>query len=114
MGKDIRTGWLLLLLSTSRSYGYELRRELTLRGLSLDPALLYRSLRDMEHGALITSRWVRSGEGPRRRVYQITPAGEAELVRVVTSVRDARDAHDAFLAAYHAHGHETPGSRDRA
>ncbi|HEV2058775.1 MAG TPA: PadR family transcriptional regulator [Solirubrobacteraceae bacterium] len=114
MGKDLRTGWLLFLLSTSCSYGYELRRELELRGLSLDAAVLYRSLRDMESSALITSHWMRSGEGPRRRIYKITAAGEAELARVAASVADARDAHDTFLSAYHGHGHGTSGSRHRA
>ena len=100
-GKDLRTGWLLFLLhSSSCSYGYELRRELDLRGVSLDPAVLYRSLRDMESGGLITSRWIHSGAGPRRRVYEITGSGKAELVRIAASVKAARDAHDAFLAAY--------------
>jgi DNA-binding PadR family transcriptional regulator len=103
-GKDLRTGWLLFLLdSSSFSYGYELRRELDLRGLSLDPAVLYRSLRDMESQALIASRWMRSGAGPRRRVYEITAAGKAELVRIAANVEAARDAHDGFLAAYRAH-----------
>ena len=104
-GKDLRTGWLLFLLaSSSCSYGYELRRELGLRGVSLDPAVLYRSLRDMESRALIASRWIRSGEGPRRRVYEITAAGRAELVRIAASVEEARNAHDAFLVAYHELG----------
>ena len=49
-GKDLRTRWLLLMLrsATSSGYGYDLRRELELRGLSLDPAVLHRSLRDRE------------------------------------------------------------------
>ena len=100
MRKDIRTAWLLFLLSSSCSYGYQLRRELKRRGLSLDPALMYRSLREMERSALITSRWIGSGEGPRRRVYEITPAGKAELARAAARVREARDEYDAFLAAY--------------
>ena len=113
-GKDLRIGWLLFLLdSSSCSYGYELRRELDLRGLSLDPAVLYRSLRDMESRALIASRWIRSGEGPRRRVYEITAAGRAELVRIAASVEEARDAHNGFLAAYHAAGGEKRDGGDR-
>ena len=100
MRKDILTGWLLFLLSMRSSYGYELRRDLGLRGLSLDPALMYRTLRDMESNALITSRWVGSGEGPRRRVYEITETGKAELPLVVESVRGVRDEYDALLAAY--------------
>lgn len=100
MRKDILTGWLLFLLSMRSSYGYELRRDLGLRGLSLDPALMYRTLRDMESNGLITSRWVGSGEGPRRRVYEITAAGKAELPLAVANVRAVRDEYDALLTAY--------------
>lgn len=101
-GKDLRTGWLLLLLSsaTSSGYGYDLRRELELRGLSLDAAVLYRNLREMERRALIVSRWMHSEEGPPRRVYRITAAGHGELARIAGSIGEARDAHTTFLAAY--------------
>ena len=99
--KDLRIGWLLLLLrSSTRGYGYELRRELGLRGLSLDAAVLYRSLRDMESGGLIASSWMHSEEGPRRRVYTITAKGRSELRRIAARVRASRDAQDAFLQAY--------------
>jgi PadR family transcriptional regulator PadR len=114
-GKDLRTGWLLLMLSsaTSSGYGYDLRRELELRGLSLDAAVLYRNLREMEKRALIVSHWVHSEEGPRRRVYSITAAGNAELARIAATIGEARDAHTAFLSAYAqarrpvAHGEES-------
>ncbi len=99
--KDLRIGWLLLLLrSSTRGYGYELRRELGLRGLSLDAAVLYRSLRDMESGGLIASSWMHSEEGPRRRVYTITAAGREELGRLAALIRDSREAQDAFLEVY--------------
>ena len=48
MQKDFRTAWLLLLLRDGSSYGYELRRELTAREMHVDPAVMYRTLRDME------------------------------------------------------------------
>lgn len=112
MRKDILTGWLLFLLSMRSSYGYELRREFGLRGLSLDPALMYRTLRDMESNGLITSRWVGSGEGPRRRVYEITAAGQAELPRAVSNVREVRDEYDALLAAYHERARAAQGESD--
>jgi PadR family transcriptional regulator, regulatory protein PadR len=101
-GKEFRIGWLLFLLRSSASsgYGYDLRRELQLRGVALDPAVLYRSLREMESRTLIASHWVHSEEGPRRRVYSITAAGEAELARIASSLRASRNAHDVFLAAY--------------
>lgn len=103
MQKDFRTAWLLLLLRCGASYGYELRRELELRALVLDPAVLYRSLRDMEREGLIRSHWVHSGAGPQRRVYELTDAGDAEFVRVAETIREGRDARNVFLAAYEQH-----------
>lgn len=80
-----------------------------MRGMALDPAVLYRSLREMESHALISSRWVRSEEGPRRRVYEITATGRAELVRIAAGIEAARDAHSAFLTAYGDGGPRTAG-----
>jgi DNA-binding PadR family transcriptional regulator len=74
-----------------------LRRELALRTMQLDPAVMYRSLRDMERGGLISSRWMRSQTGPKRRVYDITEAGRIELGRIAESIKRKRDAQNAFL-----------------
>ena len=100
MQKDFRTAWLLLLLRGGASYGYELRRELELREMTLDPAVMYRSLRDMERGGLILSHWAHSETGPQRRVYEITEAGREALARIADTIRGARDAQSAFLVAY--------------
>lgn len=98
MQRDLRTAWLPLLLRDGSNYGYELRRALGARAMSLDPAVMYRTLRDMENAALISSRCVRSDSGPRRRVYDIT-AGGAELERVAAAITAARDAQTTFLVA---------------
>ena len=112
--KDFRIGWLLLLLrSSTRGYGYDLRRELSLRGMSLDPAVLYRSLRDMESTGLIASSWMHSEEGPRRRVYTITAVGREELGRIAALVCDSRDAQDAFLTAHREHRGKRSAARRR-
>jgi DNA-binding PadR family transcriptional regulator len=111
MHKDLRTAWLLLLLRDGSSYGYELRRELGIRALKLDPAVLYRSLRDMERAGLISSRWMHSAAGPKRHVYDITAAGHSELARIAAAITAARDAQSAFLVAYEERG---PGHRRRA
>lgn len=97
MHKDLRTAWLLLMIREGASYGYELRRELALRASHLDPAVMYRSLREMEGEGLIRSRWMASQTGPSRRVYDITPAGRRELVRIAGAIAVARDAQTAFL-----------------
>lgn len=107
MHKDFRTAWLLLLLREGASYGYELRRALAERDMRLDAAVLYRSLREMERAGFISSRWVASGEGPKRRVYDITPAGHEELARIAAGVARSRDAQNEFLDA-HEHGVRPP------
>lgn len=99
MHKDFRTAWLLLLLRDGSSYGYELRRELDVRSTDLDPAVMYRTLRDMEQKGFITSHWMRSDAGPKRRVYDITEAGRDELARIAAVIRGMRDSHSEFLAA---------------
>ena len=99
MQKDLRTAWLLLLIQEGSSYGYELRRELGIRAMDLDPAVMYRGLREMERGGLISSRWMASEAGPKRRVYDITDAGRRELARIAAEVRAARDLQSALLDA---------------
>ena len=108
--KEFRTGWLLLLLRDEPGYGYELRRALERRTIELDRAVLYRSLRTMEHAGLIASGWSRSTAGPRRRVYEITDAGRQELDRIARAIEVASRAHAAFLDAYDP----VPAKRARA
>lgn len=109
MHKHLRTAWLLLMLRDGESYGYELRRELAARAGDLDPAVMYRSLRDMERTGMITSRWMSSHSGPRRRVYDITTRGRRELQQIAAAITAARDAQDAFLSELKA-GNRADGS----
>jgi len=100
MQKDFRTAWLLLLLRDGSSYGYELRRELTAREMHVDPAVMYRTLRDMERSGLISSRWMASENGPKRRVYDLTQLGREELVRIAATIEQERNVQSDFLAAF--------------
>ncbi len=98
--KDLRTAWLLLLLRSEPSYGYVLRRELSERGLEIEPGSLYRSLRELESDGLITSHWMEPAAGPRARHYTLTPEGQRALGLLAAAIEGARDAQGAFLAAY--------------
>ena len=74
----------LVLLKEESSYGYELmaRIEEEFSFEQINPGSVYRILRQMENEGLCSSVWdVRDeeGEGPRRRMYAITDAGEAYL-----------------------------------
>lgn len=73
---------LLVLLKEEPGYGYGLIDELA--GFGFEPAqlnvsTLYRSLRKMEKEKLVTSKWESGGQGPRRRVYEITDQGAQDL-----------------------------------
>ena len=73
---------LLVLLKEQPGYGYGLIDALA--GFGFDPAqlnvsTLYRSLRKMEKEKLVTSKWESGGQGPRRRVYEITDQGVEDL-----------------------------------
>jgi DNA-binding PadR family transcriptional regulator len=97
---------LLYLLHRDEAYGYSLLDELEQFGFDrehVDPSLVYRALRDLEDCGWVTSRWGEESQGPRRRIYQILPAGEEHLVDVMHELRRSRDEIDRLLAAYEDH-----------
>jgi len=106
--KELRTAWLLLLLRAASGYGYVLRRELSDRGIEVEPGALYRSLRELESDGLIASRWMTRGAGPRARVYTLTPAGRGHLEILRGTLKRSMKAQEAFQAAYDA---ATPAQR---
>jgi PadR family transcriptional regulator PadR len=74
----------LVLLKEEDSYGYELMKQIEEEfGFEeINPGSVYRTLRQMEKEGLCSSQWdVRAKEqdGPPRRMYAITEAGEAYL-----------------------------------
>jgi PadR family transcriptional regulator len=80
--KNFLASWLLLLLRNWSAHGYQLIQTLTAMGLGLvDPATVYRTLRQLESEGYITSTWDPKASGPARRMYTLTDAGE-EYLRV--------------------------------
>src|ERR1039457_4265212 len=80
MPKNFLASWLLLLLRSWNAHGYQLIQTLTAMGLGLvDPATVYRTLRQLEEEGLITSAWDAAATGPARRVYTLSEAGEQYL-----------------------------------
>ena len=106
--------WLLLLLRDGDSYGRELIGRLGERGVSVDMALAYRRLRELDADGAITSRWAHSDAGPRRRCYRLTARGRRQLAEHAATIAATRQRYDAFLRAYaHAMGDEEPGASPR-
>ncbi len=94
---------LLLLLYDEIGYGYGLIEQLAHFGFSetdLNISTLYRTLRKMEHDDLVASRWESGGQGPRRRVYEITVAGRDELDQWVKILKTRKSRIEALVRAY--------------
>jgi PadR family transcriptional regulator PadR len=94
--------WLLLLLQQKQSYGYELLERLSRSGQKpdTDSGFLYRNLRQLEEGGMVESLWDTEGQGPARRLYQVTPKGIEHLRLWAENLRLMRQRFDHFLAEY--------------
>jgi poly-beta-hydroxybutyrate-responsive repressor len=94
---------LLLMLMRGEAHGYSLIDGLNEFGFNtdrFDPSLIYRALRDMEESGFTSSHWDDDSQGPRRRVYQITTAGENYLRSWVEDLRRTQREIEALLSAY--------------
>jgi len=102
---------LLLLLHRGRAHGYTLLEQLAEFGLeNLNPSVIYRALRDMEDRGWVTSTWdEEQTQGPPRRVYSITAAGDDALAQWVQDLEETRDLINYFMTAYEQHMAEGEG-----
>ena len=105
--RELLVGWLLLLLDGGATYGYDLRRAFAARGLSPDPAAMYRMLRKLEEDKWVESRWLSSDAGPRRRFYRLTTRGRRNLDEIAALIAAIRDSYDRYLRDYE-HAHRAP------
>lgn len=95
---------LLLLLHQGASHGYELMSGLASVGFDaypVDPSTVYRALDLLESEGMVTSvRDSVQSFGPPRRVYRLTPAGEAYLQAWVEELRLTDRVLHRFLQRY--------------
>jgi len=73
--------FLLLELAAGPSHGYELAQsmaDLGFRRAGEDPSVVYRQLRSLNEQGRLAAEWT-VGDRGSRRVYHLTPAGEAYL-----------------------------------
>jgi poly-beta-hydroxybutyrate-responsive repressor len=73
---------LYLLKTKGRTHGYDLvgaLNDYALTDALVEPGALYRTLRRLEENSFVVSTWDVSGAGPARRIYELTPAGDAHL-----------------------------------
>lgn len=64
---------------------------------SVDQGNVYRTLRQLEKDNLITSQWDTSAEGPARRIYSLTDAGEQYLSMWANSLEQYQNMLDSFF-----------------
>jgi DNA-binding PadR family transcriptional regulator len=83
---DMRTGstgvMVLRLLADESMYGYQMVKELQTRSegyFRMEQGTLYPALHRLERDGLVRSEWQIVGEGPPRKYYYITDAGQATL-----------------------------------
>jgi PadR family transcriptional regulator PadR len=105
--------WILLLLSERPSHGYELLERLHSGSpeTPADTALLYRTLRQMESDGLVRSAWETGGNGPARRLYEMTSEGVSCLHGWAANLRRTRDRLEEFMVVYEK---RFPGAASRS
>ena len=91
---------LLTFIGQRESYGYELVERLAEVGLAASTGLVYPVLTRFEREELVESRSAASTNGPPRRYFSLTPAGERardeasrqwrQIAAAVDRVTDAR------------------------
>ena len=95
---------LLLLVRRSPMHGYGLiegLRSLGFEEYPVDVSAIYRTLRSLEASEMVHSDWdLEVTAGPPRRVYKITPQGEAYLASWVQELRATDRVLHAFFEAY--------------
>ncbi|OMQ15748.1 PadR family transcriptional regulator [Modestobacter sp. VKM Ac-2676] len=86
------------VLAAAPRHGYGISQALVSAGLQpIKGAQLYPTLVRLEDEGAVTARWEEGEAGPARKVYELTPRGQAKLAELHTQWR-------TFLAATEAVG----------
>ena len=96
---------ILLGLKLRSSYGYEIIRQIQDFGFvegEAPPGMIYRHLRQLESDALVFSEWITEDSGPAKRMYSLTPEGEAFLALWIEYMQRQADKIEKFINQYRA------------
>ncbi len=94
--RELLTASLLLFLTRGSGYGYGLGLQLREQALDVEMTVAYRVLRALERERQVSSRWIGSSVGPRRRLYSLTAKGRRTLDALVPAVIESRDRYCDF------------------
>jgi PadR family transcriptional regulator len=91
----------LVLLRKEPSHGYKLMERLDEFGFEqTNLGAMYRTLRHMEEEGLCKSEWETPEDGPARRTYSVTDAGEEYLAAWAEGCKRYEDVMGSFFRAY--------------
>lgn len=102
----------MLLLSDSPAYGYQLLAGLTPLALGRDPGRMYRVLHALREEGLITSSWQSSDIGPDRHWYELAPAGAKAVDDAARALQVTHLVIERFLDLYRIAESRTRWLRD--
>lgn len=97
---ELLAAWLLVLVQAGVAHGYDMRRELAARRLAVDYPSVYRMLNKLQRDGRLRSHWGKTVAGPRRRLYEITPAGVESLAELADRLGAISQTLDRFFDAY--------------
>lgn len=99
--KNYLMAWLLVMLKDLNLHGYEIMKELKENfAVVSDPGTVYRALRQLERDGYISSWWDPKEQGPARRIYTLTDAGNDALKMWSAALEQYRTNLDAFFSLY--------------
>lgn len=102
--KTFLTPYMLLMLRDSFLHGYAIWEKLMMMGIpgltESDRATIYRTLRQLEREGKVKSEWDTNTDGPARRVYTLTDAGESVLQMWAVGLDQYRQSLDFFFKMY--------------
>jgi PadR family transcriptional regulator, regulatory protein PadR len=94
--------YILLFLAKGDLYGSALLNEFHKRmpGYSVDSAVIYRTLQDLEKEAMVKSYWKTEDPGPATKWYELTQAGRAKLTDYKSEIEQRKKNLEFFLTTY--------------
>ena len=108
--RNLLIPYVLLFLKNWSAHGYQILQTLTLLGFAaVDPATVYRTLRQMEREGLVVSGWETGAAGPARRTYTITATGEQFLGQWAEALGAYQRFLDRFFELYAGEGASPAG-----
>jgi poly-beta-hydroxybutyrate-responsive repressor len=94
---------LLAFLKNWNAHGYQLSQRLAESGMpACDSGTVYRTLRQLEKSGFVSSFWDTSENGPARRMYSLTRAGDIFLAGWIEALQNYQRVLQQALTAWDA------------